>query len=54
MRLVVLNNYRLGVFKDGALVDVSDTLPFWSNEWPQMFMVKLCKGGSYGYLYRLG
>ncbi|MFQ5682320.1 MAG: fumarylacetoacetate hydrolase family protein [Candidatus Binatia bacterium] len=43
MRLVLFNDYRLGVLKDGTVFDVSDALPFWDNAWPQTFIIKLCE-----------
>lgn len=40
MRLVIYDNFRVGVVQDQTVYDITSLVPGWSTEWPQNFMVR--------------
>jgi 2-keto-4-pentenoate hydratase/2-oxohepta-3-ene-1,7-dioic acid hydratase in catechol pathway len=40
MRIVMYNDYRVGVIQGDTVCDITTLVPGWSPEWPQNFMVR--------------
>ncbi len=44
MRLTVYNDYKVGLLRDGRVVDVSDLVGSGTGEWPPVFMLRAIAG----------